>query len=162
MTQLAWCALQGEVVSNHDELMCNFFAQADALATGRSAVELRAENVPDHLIPHKTFTGNRPSLSILLPELNAFTTGQILAMYEHRVAVQVGLLLQSLISRTDCLSDKVYGISQASNCLVAMIRPHHATQLIGISFNTWFIQHLVLNIADIEDCMAWTRQVWPM
>ena len=77
------------MVSNHDELMCNFFAQADALAKGKSAVELRAENVPDHLIPHKTFTGNRPSLSILLPELNAFTTGQILAMYEHRVAVQV-------------------------------------------------------------------------
>ncbi len=69
--------------------MCNFFAQADALATGKTAVELRAENVPDHLIPHKTFTGNRPSLSILLPELNAYTTGQILAMYEHRVAVQV-------------------------------------------------------------------------
>ena len=81
--------MQGEVVSNHDELMCNFFAQADALAKGKTAVELRAENVPDHLIPHKTFTGNRPSLSILLPELNAFTTGQILAMYEHRVAVQV-------------------------------------------------------------------------
>ncbi|KAL3144094.1 hypothetical protein ABBQ32_003885 [Trebouxia sp. C0010 RCD-2024] len=80
--------LKGEVVSNHDELMCNFFAQADALAKGKTAVELRAENVPDHLIPHKTFTGNRPSLSILLPELNAFTTGQILAMYEHRVAVQ--------------------------------------------------------------------------
>ncbi|KAL0028857.1 hypothetical protein WJX77_001267 [Trebouxia sp. C0004] len=80
--------LKGEVVSNHDELMCNFFAQADALATGKTAVELRAENVPDHLIPHKTFTGNRPSLSILLPELNAYTTGQILAMYEHRVAVQ--------------------------------------------------------------------------
>ena len=78
-------------MSNHDELMCNFFAQADALAKGKSAVELRAENVPDHLIPHKTFTGNRPSLSILLPELNAFTTGQILAMYEHRVAVQVPL-----------------------------------------------------------------------
>ena len=76
-------------MSNHDELMCNFFAQADALATGKTALELRAENVPDHLIPHKTFTGNRPSLSILLPELNAYTTGQILAMYEHRVAVQV-------------------------------------------------------------------------
>ena len=89
----AWLAIQGEVVSNHDELMCNFFAQADALAKGKTAVELRAENVPDHLIPHKTFTGNRPSLSILLPELNAFTTGQILAMYEHRVAVQVCLLI---------------------------------------------------------------------
>ena len=81
--------LQGEVVSNHDELMCNFFAQADALAKGKTAIELRSENVPDHLIPHKTFSGNRPSLSILLPALDAYTTGQILSMYEHRVAVQV-------------------------------------------------------------------------
>ena len=70
--------LKGEIVSNHDELMCNFFAQADALATGKNAVELRAENVPDNLIPHKTFTGNRPSTSILLPELNAYTTGQMI------------------------------------------------------------------------------------
>jgi len=80
--------LKGEIVSNHDELMCNFFAQADALATGKNAVELRAENVPDNLIPHKTFTGNRPSTSILLPELNAYTTGQILALYEAMVAVK--------------------------------------------------------------------------
>ena len=80
--------MQGEVVSNHDELMCNFFAQADALATGKTPVELRAENVPDSLIPHKTFTGNRPSTSLLLPELTAFTTGQILSLYENRIAVQ--------------------------------------------------------------------------
>ncbi|OUS46467.1 cytosolic phosphoglucose isomerase [Ostreococcus tauri] len=80
--------LKGEIVSNHDELMCNFFAQADALAVGKSAVELRSENVPDALIPHKTFSGNRPSLSIMLPELNAYTTGQLLSLYEHRVAVQ--------------------------------------------------------------------------
>ena len=76
------------MVSNHDELMCNFFAQADALATGKTPVELRAENVPDSLIPHKTFTGNRPSTSLLLPELTAFTTGQILSLYENRIAVQ--------------------------------------------------------------------------
>ncbi|BDA44166.1 Glucose-6-phosphate isomerase, cytosolic 1 [Coccomyxa sp. Obi] len=80
--------LKGEVVSNHDELMCNFFAQADALATGKSPIELRAENVPNSLIPHKTFTGNRPSTSILLPELTAFTVGQILSLYENRIAVQ--------------------------------------------------------------------------
>ena len=80
--------LKGEIVSNHDELMCNFFAQADALAVGKTPVELRAENCPDTLIPHKTFTGNRPSLSIMLPELNAYTTGQLLSLYEHRVAVQ--------------------------------------------------------------------------
>ena len=47
-----------------------------------------AENVPEYLIPHKVFTGNRPSTSILLPELNAYTTGQILALYEAIVAVQ--------------------------------------------------------------------------
>ena len=80
--------LKGEIVSNHDELMCNFFAQADALAVGKTDVQLRSENVPDSLIPHKTFTGNRPSLSIMLPALNAYTTGQLLAIYEHRVAVQ--------------------------------------------------------------------------
>lgn len=77
------------MVSNHDELMCNFFAQADALATGKTPIELRAENVPDSLIPHKTFTGNRPSTSVLLPELTAYTVGQILSLYENRIAVQV-------------------------------------------------------------------------
>ena len=84
--------MQGEVVSNHDELMCNFFAQADALATGKSPIELRAENVPNSLIPHKTFTGNRPSTSVLLPELTAYTVGQILSLYENRIAVQVGIM----------------------------------------------------------------------
>ena len=81
--------LQGEVVSNHDELMSNFFAQADALAVGKTPVELRSENVPDALIPHKTFTGNRPSSSLMLPDLSAYTTGQILALYEHNTAVMV-------------------------------------------------------------------------
>lgn len=79
-------------MSNHDELMCNFFAQADALATGKSPIELRAENVPNSLIPHKTFTGNRPSTSILLPDLTAFTVGQILSLYENRIAVQVDIM----------------------------------------------------------------------
>jgi len=80
--------LQGEVVSNHDELMSNFFAQPDALAYGKTPEELRNEKVSDHLIAHKTFSGNRPSLSILLPSLTAYNVGQLLAMYEHRIAVQ--------------------------------------------------------------------------
>ena len=45
--------------------------------------------MPDYLVPHKTFTGNRPSLSVLLPDLTAYTVGQLLALYENRVAVQV-------------------------------------------------------------------------
>ncbi|CDJ46094.1 hypothetical protein EBH_0064060 [Eimeria brunetti] len=51
----------GESVSNHDELMSNFFAQPDALAFGKEAAELQRENTAAALIPHKTFPGNRPS-----------------------------------------------------------------------------------------------------
>eukprot|EP01036_Dinobryon_divergens_P028937 gene28937-37959_t len=80
--------LEGEPVSNHDELMSNFFAQPDALAYGKTVAELVAEGVPAHLHAHKEFPGNRPSLSILFPELNAYSCGQLLALYEHRVAVQ--------------------------------------------------------------------------
>ncbi|XP_021768363.1 glucose-6-phosphate isomerase, cytosolic-like isoform X1 [Chenopodium quinoa] len=80
--------LKGEVVSNHDELMSNFFAQPDALAYGKTQEELQKENVSPHLVPHKTFTGNRPSLSLLLPSLTAYNVGQLLAIYEHRIAVE--------------------------------------------------------------------------
>ncbi|KVI06591.1 Phosphoglucose isomerase, conserved site-containing protein [Cynara cardunculus var. scolymus] len=50
--------------------------------------QLQSENVASHLIPHKTFSGNRPSLSLLLPSLDAYRTGQLLAIYEHRIAVE--------------------------------------------------------------------------
>eukprot|EP00934_Nitzschia_sp_Nitz4_P006124 Nitzschia sp. Nitz4//scaffold194_size40385//2888//4810//NITZ4_007522-RA/size40385-augustus-gene-0.8-mRNA-1//1//CDS//3329540310//6114//frame0 len=80
--------VDGETLSAHDELMANFFAQPDALANGKTANELRKEGVAEHLIPHRTFKGNRPSMSILLPKLTAFATGQLLALYEHRTAVQ--------------------------------------------------------------------------
>lgn len=81
-------ALDGEPVSNHDELMSNFFAQPDALACGKTVDELIAEGVLTHLLPHKEFPGNRPSLSMLFPALTARSCGQLLALYEHRVAVQ--------------------------------------------------------------------------
>ena len=80
--------LEGEVVSNHDELMSNFFAQPDALAYGKNKTELTNEGVPEHLHSHKEFPGNRPSLSLLFPALTPYTCGQLLALYEHRVAVQ--------------------------------------------------------------------------
>ncbi|KAL8508463.1 hypothetical protein ACS0TY_018914 [Phlomoides rotata] len=80
--------LKGELVSNHDELMSNFFAQPDALAYGKTPEQLLKENVPNHLVTHKTFSGNRPSLSLLLPSLSAYNIGQLLAIYEHRIAVE--------------------------------------------------------------------------
>lgn len=78
----------GEAVSNHDELMCNFFAQPDALAYGKSEQELAQEGVPAALIPHKVFSGNRPSNVLLLDQLTPYAVGQLLALYEHRTAVQ--------------------------------------------------------------------------
>jgi glucose-6-phosphate isomerase len=80
--------LPEETVSNHDELMANFFAQPDALAFGKSADEVRAEGVPEALVPHKIFPGNRPSSVLLLDELTPFSTGQLLAIFEHRTAVE--------------------------------------------------------------------------
>ena len=65
-------------------LSCRLSLQADALAYGKTAAELRAEGVPDYLVPHKSFTGNRPSLSLMLPALDPYTVGQLLALYEHR------------------------------------------------------------------------------
>merc|ERR1712127_507938 len=81
-------SLEGETVSNHDELMSNFFAQPDALAYGKTLNDVVQEGVPEELRQHKVFAGNRPSSSILMTRLDAFTIGQVLAIYEHRTAVQ--------------------------------------------------------------------------
>jgi len=80
--------LVGEPVSNHDELMSNFFAQPDALAYGKTLQDLVAEGVADDIMPHKVFSGNRPSSSMLMTRLDAFAVGQLLATFEHRTAVQ--------------------------------------------------------------------------
>lgn len=81
--------LSGYAVSNHEELMCNFFAQPDALANGKDIETLKAAGIPENLLEHKFFSGDRPSLSILFKgSLNAFNCGQLLAIYEHRVATE--------------------------------------------------------------------------
>lgn len=77
-----------EKVSNHDELMSNYFAQPDALANGKTIDELKAEGVDEALWAHKAFPGNRPSQSLLFPRFDAHRVGQLLALYEHRTAVQ--------------------------------------------------------------------------
>lgn len=81
--------LPGESVTSHQELMCNFFAQPDALALGKDKETLSAAGVPEHMLEHKFFPGDRPSLSFLFKgTLTAFNCGQLLAIYEHRVAVE--------------------------------------------------------------------------
>jgi len=73
---------------HHDLLMSNVFAQAEALAFGKTAEELKAEGIADWLIPHKTFEGNRPSSVILAEKMTPETLGKLVALYEHSVFVQ--------------------------------------------------------------------------
>merc|ERR1712038_1685176 len=80
--------LPEEAVGNHDELMSNFFAQPDALAYGKTLQDLEQEGIPESLRQHKVFAGNRPSSSMLMTRLDAFAVRQLLAIYEHRTAVQ--------------------------------------------------------------------------
>ena len=75
-------------VDHHQELMSNFFAQPDALAFGKTAEELRKEGIPESLIPHRIFPGNRPSTLLLFRRLTPKTTGMLLAIYEHRTTVE--------------------------------------------------------------------------
>lgn len=76
---------QGE---HHAMLMSNVFAQAEALAFGKTAEELRAENVAEVLVPHRTFEGNRPSSMLLMDCMTPFVLGQLVALYEHAVFTQ--------------------------------------------------------------------------
>jgi len=73
---------------HHDLLMSNVFAQAEALAFGKTAEEVRAEGVPEALVPHKTFPGNRPSTTILAERLTPRVLGSLVALYEHSVFTQ--------------------------------------------------------------------------
>ena len=68
--------------------MSNVFAQAEALAFGKTADEVRAEGVPEALVPHKTFPGNRPSTTILAEELTPRLLGSLVALYEQSVFTQ--------------------------------------------------------------------------
>ncbi len=73
---------------HHDLLMANVFAQAEALAFGKSAEEVQAEGTPDALVPHKTFPGNRPSNTMLLEKLTPAALGKLVALYEHSTFTQ--------------------------------------------------------------------------
>ncbi|WP_326574657.1 glucose-6-phosphate isomerase [Streptomyces sp. NBC_00487] len=77
-----------ELAAQHDLLMANLFAQGQALAFGRTAEEVRAEGVPEEQVPHRVFRGNRPTTTILAPELTPSVLGQLIALYEHKVFVQ--------------------------------------------------------------------------
>ena len=75
-------------IDHHDALMANLFAQAEALAFGKTGDEVQAEGVAADLVSHKSFPGNRPSTMIMAPKLTPFVLGQLIALYEHRTFTQ--------------------------------------------------------------------------
>ena len=73
---------------HHDMLLSNVFAQAEALAFGKTAEQVKAEGTPKWLVPHRVFEGNRPSNVILADQLTPETLGKLVALYEHSVFTQ--------------------------------------------------------------------------
>jgi glucose-6-phosphate isomerase len=73
---------------HHDLLMSNVFAQAQALAFGRTEEEVRAEGTPEAIVPHRVMTGNRPTNVILASRLTPRVLGALVALYEHSVFTQ--------------------------------------------------------------------------
>jgi glucose-6-phosphate isomerase len=77
-----------DVGEHHDLLMANLFAQAEALAFGKTREQVEAEGIPPAQVPHRTFPGNRPSTTILATRLTPRVLGELVALYEHKVLTQ--------------------------------------------------------------------------
>jgi glucose-6-phosphate isomerase len=73
---------------HHDILLANVFAQAEALAFGKTSAEVKAEGTPAALVPHRVFEGNRPSNVIMADRLTPEVLGKLVALYEHSVFTQ--------------------------------------------------------------------------
>ena len=73
---------------HHEQLLANAFAQAEALAFGKTAREVKAEGTPAWLVPHRVFEGNRPSNMILMARLTPEALGTLVALYEHSIFTQ--------------------------------------------------------------------------
>jgi glucose-6-phosphate isomerase len=85
---IGFCQSLNPLGEHHDLLMSNVFAQAEALAFGRTAEEVRAAGTPAALVAHRVMHGNRPTNTILAARLEPHTLGALVALYEHSVFTQ--------------------------------------------------------------------------
>jgi glucose-6-phosphate isomerase len=123
---------------HHDILMANVFAQARALAFGKTPEEVKAEGTPDWLVPHRVFEGNRPSSTILAERLTPETLGKLVALYEHSVftqgaiwnigsfdqwGVELGkVLAQQILPELDANAQTRLGHDSSTDCLIRRYR----------------------------------------
>jgi len=123
---------------HHDMLLANVFAQAEALAFGKTPAEVKAEGTPDRLVPPRTFEGNRPSNTILADRLTPGTLGTLVALYEHAVftqgtiwgidsfdqwGVELGkVLAQRIIPELEAKTEPALGHDSSTNALIRRYR----------------------------------------
>jgi glucose-6-phosphate isomerase len=85
---IGFCEPLNPLGDHHDLLLANVFAQAEALAFGKTAEQVREEGTPEALVAHRVFEGNRPTSTILAQKLTPATLGSLVALYEHSVFTQ--------------------------------------------------------------------------
>ncbi len=123
---------------HHDMLLANVFAQAEALAFGKTAEEVRGEGTLDTLVPHRVFEGNRPSNTLLVQRLTPETLGKLIAMYEHCVfaqgaiwdincfdqwGVELGkVLAQRIVPELESQTEPALEHDSSTNCLIRRYR----------------------------------------
>jgi len=123
---------------HHDMLLANVFAQAEALAFGKTPEQVKAEGTPAWLVPHRVFEGNRPSNTILADRLTPETLGKLVALYEHSVftqgaiwnidsfdqwGVELGkVLAQRIIPELESKAEPELNHDISTNCLIRRYR----------------------------------------
>ena len=123
---------------HHDMLMANVFAQAEALAFGKTPEQVKAEGTPEWLVPHRVFDGNRPSNTILAERLTPEILGKLVALYEHSVftqgviwnvdpfdqwGVELGkVLAQRIIPELESKTEPALGHDSSTNNLIRRYR----------------------------------------
>jgi glucose-6-phosphate isomerase len=119
-------------------LLANVFAQAEALAFGKTPEQVKAEGTPDWLVPHRVFEGDRPSNTILVERLTPETLGKLVALYEHSVftqgaiwsidsfdqwGVELGkVLAQRIIPELESAEEPELGHDSSTNSLIRRYR----------------------------------------
>jgi glucose-6-phosphate isomerase len=123
---------------HHDMLVANVFAQTEALAFGKTREQVKAEDTPDWLVPHRVFEGNRPSNTILMDRLTPAALGKLVALYEHCVftqgaiweidsfdqwGVELGkVLAQRIITELETKTEPKLGHDSSTNSLILRYR----------------------------------------
>ncbi|HYT89765.1 MAG TPA: glucose-6-phosphate isomerase [Gemmataceae bacterium] len=123
---------------HHDLLLANVFAQAEALAFGKTPEQVKAEGTPDWLVPHRVFDGNRPSNTLLAQRLTPAILGALVALYEHSVftqgaiwqlnsfdqwGVELGkVLAQRIVPELESEAEPNLGHDSSTNCLIRRYR----------------------------------------